>query len=113
MKKLIFLIATLGVTALFSNGQDAQAVINNAVKLLGSSDLKTLEYSGSGYVFSFGQNPNPNLPWPKFNAKSFTRGINYELGASTQRLIRTQAENPPHGGGMQPLIGEQIQKSGD
>jgi glyoxylase-like metal-dependent hydrolase (beta-lactamase superfamily II) len=49
------------------------------------------------------------MPWPKFNAKSFTKGINYELGASTQRLVRTQAENPPRGGGMQPVIGDQTQ----
>jgi len=109
MKKSIFLIVSLAVTSFCLNAQDAQTVINNAVKSLGASDLKTLEYSGSGYVFSFGQNPNPNMPWPKFNAKSYTKGINYESGASTQRLVRTQAENPPRGGGMQPLIGEQTQ----
>jgi len=97
------------VTAFCLNAQDAQTVINNAVKSLGASDLKTLEYSGSGYVFSFGQSPHPNMPWPKFNAKGYTKGINYELGTSTQKLVRTQAENPPRGGGMQPLIGEQTQ----
>jgi glyoxylase-like metal-dependent hydrolase (beta-lactamase superfamily II) len=109
MKTLFALIIALSFPVLFSDAQDAQTLIHNAVKSLGATDLKTLEYSGSGYSFSFGQNPNPNMPWPKFNAKSFTKGINYESGASTQKLVRTQAENPPRGGGMQPLIGEQTQ----
>ena len=102
-------MVALGFTAFCLNAQDAQTIINNALKSLGASDLKTLEYSGSGYSFSFGQSPNPNMPWPKFNAKKYTKGINYELGASTQVLVRTQAENPPRGGGMQPVIGEQTQ----
>jgi glyoxylase-like metal-dependent hydrolase (beta-lactamase superfamily II) len=109
MKKSILLIVALLAIAICLNAQDAQTVVNNAVKSLGATDLKTLEYSGSGYVFSLGQNPNPNMPWPKFNAKSYTKGINYELWASTQRLVRTQAEDPPRGGGMQPVIGEQTQ----
>ncbi|HEX6891302.1 MAG TPA: MBL fold metallo-hydrolase [Chryseolinea sp.] len=109
MKTLVALLIALSFPVLFSNAQDAQTLINNAVKSLGATDLKTLEYSGSGYSFSFGQNPNPDTPWPKFNAKSFTKGINYESGASAQKLVRTQAENPPRGGGMQPLIGEQTQ----
>jgi len=109
MKNSILLIITLCVTALVSTAQDAKTVIDNSLKLLGAADLKTLEYSGSGYSFAFGQSPNPNMPWPKFNVKSYTKGINYELGASTQRLVRTQAENPPRGGGMQPVIGEQTQ----
>jgi glyoxylase-like metal-dependent hydrolase (beta-lactamase superfamily II) len=109
MKTLFALIIALSFPVLFSDAQDAQTLIHNAVKSLGATDLKTLEFSGSGYSFSFGQNPNPNMPWPKFNAKSFTKGINYESGASTQKLVRTQAENPPRGGGMQPLIGEQTQ----
>ena len=109
MKKSFLLIVALAITAVCLNAQDAQTVINNAMKSLGSTDIKTLEYSGSGYSFSFGQSHNPNAPWPKFNAKSYTKGINYESGASVQRLVRTQAENPPRGGGMQPVIGEQTQ----
>jgi hypothetical protein len=93
MKKLILLIVAIAVTAFCLNAQDAQTVINNAIKSLGATDLKTIEYSGSGYVFSFGQNPNPTMPWPKFNAKSYTKGINYQSGSYTQRLVRTQAEN--------------------
>lgn len=109
MKKILFLLVTLGAAILPSVAQDAQAIITDALKSLGASDLKSLEYSGSGYSFAFGQNPRPNTPWPKFNVTRYSRGINYESVASTQRIVRTQGEDPPRGGGQQPVIGEQTQ----
>jgi len=76
---------------------------------MGADKLRSIEYAGTGLQFSLGQSPNPDAPWPKFNAKSYTRSVNYEIPQSRQVLVRTQAENPPHGGGQQPLIGEQTQ----
>jgi glyoxylase-like metal-dependent hydrolase (beta-lactamase superfamily II) len=109
MKKILFLWVTLLATTLLSAAQDAKTIIAGAVKSLGASDLRTLEYTGSGYSFAFGQNPRPGTPWPKFNVKSYYKGINYESGASSQRIVRTQGEDPPRGGGQQPVIGEQTQ----
>jgi glyoxylase-like metal-dependent hydrolase (beta-lactamase superfamily II) len=89
--------------------QDPKTVISNASKALGAENLKTIEYSGSGYDFAIGQAPNPSSPWPKFNDKTYTRVIDFDAPASRMQRIRTQAENPPHGGGQQPIIGEQNQ----
>ena len=88
---------------------NAQAVIDSASKALGSEGLKTIEYSGSGYDFVIGQAPNPTSPWPRFNDKTYTRTIDFEAPASRLQRIRTQGENPPRGGGQQPVIGEQTQ----
>jgi glyoxylase-like metal-dependent hydrolase (beta-lactamase superfamily II) len=88
---------------------DAKAAIANATKALGADNLHTVEFSGSGYDFVLGQAPNPNSPWPKFNDKSYTRVIDLEAPASRMQRVRTQAENPPRGGGQQPIIGEQQQ----
>jgi glyoxylase-like metal-dependent hydrolase (beta-lactamase superfamily II) len=84
-------------------------VINSATKALGCESLKTIEYSGSGYDFAIGQAPSPGAPWPKFNDKTYTRVINFETPASRMSRIRTQFENPPRGGGQQPIVGEQQQ----
>ena len=89
--------------------QDPKAVVSNASQALGADNLKTIEYSGSGYDFAIGQAPNPSSPWPKFNDKTYTRVINFDAPASRMQRVRTQAENPPHGGGLQPIIGEQNQ----
>jgi glyoxylase-like metal-dependent hydrolase (beta-lactamase superfamily II) len=89
--------------------QDAKTVIANASKAMGADNLKSIEYSGSGMDFAVGQAPNPSLPWPKFIDKTYTRVINFETPASRMDRIRMQGENPPHGGGQQPIIGEQPQ----
>jgi glyoxylase-like metal-dependent hydrolase (beta-lactamase superfamily II) len=86
-----------------------QDVVSDVSKALGADNLKTVEYNASGFAYSLGQAPNPNAPWPKFNAKSYARAINFETPASRQVLVRTQFENPPHGGGNQPIFGENSQ----
>jgi len=87
--------------------QDANTVIANALKAMG--DLRTVEFSATGYDFVLGQNYNGASPWPKFINKSYTRLIDFQTPASRVDRIRMQGENPPRGGGQQPVIGEQNQ----
>ena len=84
--------------------QDAKSVIDNAAKAMGN--LKTVEYSGSGSDFVLGQAFNPSSPWPRFNDKTYTRAINFEQPASRMHRVRTQFNDPPRGGGLQPIVGE-------
>src|SRR5215831_3362803 len=103
-------IAALAASMLLSCtalAQDAKTVIDNATKAMGS--LKTVEYSSSGFDFAIGQNVNPNQPWPKFIDKTYKRVINFETPAYRMERIRLQGENPPRGGGQQPIVGEQTQ----
>jgi glyoxylase-like metal-dependent hydrolase (beta-lactamase superfamily II) len=100
------LAAALGWT---TSAQDASAVIGNASKAMGVDTLKTVQYSATGLDFALGQAPNPASPWPKFINKSYTRAINFETPASKVDRVRVQGENPPHGGGQQPIVGEQPQ----
>ncbi len=90
-------------------GQDATTVIGNVSKALGADTLKTVQYSATGFDFALGQNPNANAPWPKFIEKSYTRAIDFDATASRVERVRMQGENPPRGGGQQPIIGEQSQ----
>jgi glyoxylase-like metal-dependent hydrolase (beta-lactamase superfamily II) len=93
----------------FAAAQDARAALAAAATALGADSLKSLEYSGSGVNFALGQSPAPGQPWPRFNVKSFTRSVNYETASLRDEIVRTQAENPPRGGGQQPVRGEQRQ----
>jgi hypothetical protein len=104
-------VAALAVAVLSAPAaaQDAKSVVAGASKAMGVEALKTVEYSGNGFDFAIGQAPNPNLPWPKFIDKTYTRQINFDAPASKMDRIRMQGENPPHGGGQQPVIGEQPQ----
>ena len=86
-------------------GQDSKAVLDGVAKAMG--DPKSLQYTGSGANFSFGQSVSPGAPWPRFNLKSYTRTINYDIPAMRDELVRTQADPAARGGGGIPLVGEQ------
>jgi hypothetical protein len=90
-----------------ASAQDASTVIGNASKAIGVETLKTVQYSATGLDFALGQAPNPSSPWPKFIYKSYSRSINFEAPASRVDRVRLQGENPPRGGGQQPIVGEQ------
>ena len=66
------------------------------------NDLKTIQYSGSGFAYAFGQSYLPGGPYPKFYAK-YSRAIDFDKRLSREETMRTQFENPPRGGGGQPL----------
>ena len=107
-KKLIFVLVIMCVLMpRLSDGQEAKAVLDGVAKAMG--DVKSLQYTGSGSTFAVGQSAAPGVPWPRFNAKSFTRTINYDTVSMRDEIVRTQAENPPRGGGGQPMMGEQRQ----
>ena len=113
-KKSILVLSLISLTSWvawsWSNEPaDAKTVIANASKALGAENLKTIEFAGSGLDFVLGQAPRPDAPWPKFNDKTFTRFVDFDAPASRMQRIRTQGENPPRGGGQQPVIGEQRQ----
>lgn len=103
--KLVLL--TLGAT-LAVQAQDVKAVLDAAEKALGSKDLNSIEYTGTGFSTNVGQNYNPSSPWPKFDVTSYTRTINYARRASKEELSRIQGYNAPKGGGA-PIMGEQKQ----
>ena len=91
--------------------QDAAGVIAAASKAMGADNLNTIEYSGSGYDFVFGQAFSPTSPWPKFVVKSYNRALDLRVPSSRDDRVRLQYENPPRGGGQQPVIGERRQNT--
>src|SRR5215471_21069033 len=99
------LSAFVGVSA----AQDAKTVLADASKALGVDVLNTVEFSATGFDFVLGQAYSPSSPWPRFINKTYTRAIDFRVPASKVDRIRMQGENPPRGGGLQPVIGEQPQ----
>jgi len=97
------LAATLVLCAsAVGHSQDTAGVLREADKALGASSLKSIRYSGTGFAYAFLQNARPDARYPKFYAK-YTRAIDFEKGISREETTRSQFENPPSGGGQQPL----------
>lgn len=109
LKRIAVVLAIVVGAVSVAHAQDARAVLGEASKALGVETLKTVEYSATGFDFVFGQAYNPSAPWPKFIEKNYTRIIDFQAPASKVDRVRMQGENPPRGGGQQPVIGEQPQ----
>ena len=97
------LICASAVTA---EAQDAKTVISTVSKALGA-DVKTVQYSATGFEFALGQNPNANAPWPKFIEKSYTRAIDFDA------KVRKQFPNTYFHGSYQPLSEIDLTKPND
>src|SRR5215469_18589200 len=106
---LSVLVTSLSAWAATSGQPDAKTVLSNVSKAMGADNLKTIQYTGSGSDFSLGQAMSPSSPWPRFADKTYTRTIDFDRQASQLQRVRAQGENPPKGGGGQPMIGEQNQ----
>ena len=101
-------VAAVGLVAVFnatSAVQDARSVLSEVARTLGAAELRSIHYSGTGFTFAFGQNFRPDAPYPKFHA-TYSRAIDYERGLAREEIGRTQFEDPPRGGGGQPLYSE-------
>src|SRR5882762_8368220 len=96
----VTLMAALLILApLAASAQDNRAALEPIAKAMGAGSVKSIQYSGNGANFQVGQNYTPDLPWPRFVVKSYTRTVSYETAAIRDQLVRTLGENPQRGGG--------------
>jgi glyoxylase-like metal-dependent hydrolase (beta-lactamase superfamily II) len=105
--RTVIVAAALALFGAVSVAQDATGVLHDVDQALGASSLKSIRYSGTGFAYAFLQNPRPDVRYPKFYAK-YTRAIDFDKGISREETTRTQFENPPSGGGGQPLYTDAV-----
>src|SRR5262249_8528749 len=83
-------VGRVPASAMIACGSKA-GTLQASADALGAADTRTIEYSGTGKWFQFGQAPNPTLPWPPFDVSAFTASINYETPAARIQMTRKQA----------------------
>ena len=120
-KVLLIAVAAATFVSLEVLAQDAKAAIDAAAKAMGLTTLESIQYSGTGSVFMFGQAARPEAPWPQFKVIKYVTAVNYNTPALREELVRTELGGQPRGGGaggfnpatgqggMRPLLGEQTQ----
>lgn len=96
----------LGLTAaLVAASLSAHAAsLPEAAAALGAADARSIQFSGHGHWFQFGQAPAPALPWPQFDVSRYVADIDYEHAAARVQITRIQAEEP---GRRRPAPGTQ------
>ena len=100
-------VVALALCALVGFRAEAQATdLQQIADALNVSTTKTFQFTANGRMFAVGQNASPAAPWPRHYVKSLTRVYDFTQGAMREEIVRTQGEEPPSGGGGQPIQGE-------
>jgi len=81
--------------------------LTTAAKAMGATRLNSIEYTGSGSVFGFGQAYEPGGRWPRFEQRTYDAAIDYRTPGMRLIQVRSQGEHPPRGGAAQPVGADQ------
>ena len=93
MRLLSVLLTGITITAAAGCGPRPGS-LEGATAALGAADIRSVEYSGTGRWFQFGQAPNPTLPWPPFEVSRFTAAVDYQQPAARVEMARRQVVEP-------------------
>ena len=104
--RLLAFGAVLALMVPTAAAQDARSVLQAAATTMGATNLKSIQYSGTGWKGAVGQNFSPELDWPRSEMTSYTRTIDFEAKASKEEIVRIQGDNDSRGGGGAPIQGE-------
>src|SRR5688572_22751520 len=99
MLKLTFVAIAVGLLSGCTQQSTGLDAVSDA---MGASDLKSIQYTGDGNVFGFGQAYEPGERWPRFEQRLYRVSANYETPGMRLEQIRAQGEHPPRGGAAQP-----------
>lgn len=105
----IALVAAGGLLPASTVARQAPPAIAEAVRALGVEGLRSLEITGRGSDYVFGQAYDGQSPWPRFNVLRYVLALDYATPGLRDERLRTQGQNPPLGGSNQPMVGQQEQ----
>lgn len=101
-------LLSLFCVAIPIHAQNATETVKHAIAALHSEDVNSLEINGHGFDALFGQAYDGDSAWPRFALTHYSLAVDYRKDSLRDERVRVQAQNPPLGGGNQP-IGEQHQ----
>ena len=94
--RILTAVAVAASIALVSAGCSKPAgTLEAAEETLGAANVRSIEYSGTGKWFQFGQAPSPTLPWPPFDVSSFKAAISYDTPSARVEMVRKQTPESP------------------
>ncbi len=86
----------------------AQGTLQAATAALGTTAIRTLQFTATGRAYVLGQPGTAADPWPLRNIKSYQASIDYGSGAMRVEQVLTMPSPAPRGGGG-AFAGEQRQ----
>lgn len=109
MAKRLWMSLSLAVLMVGTGGaQNVDSVLKAAAAAMGVTNMKSIQYTGTGWQGMVGQNVAPDQDWPRVDLTSYTRTIDFDTMSSREEYVRIQGNNPARGGGAGfPFLTEQ------
>jgi len=85
---------------------DVRAVLEASLKAMGGANLKTLQYSASGWSSRIGQTYGLAEDWPHYEVADYTRAIDFDAKWSREDYTRRQGKYPVLG--RPPMAAEHV-----
>jgi glyoxylase-like metal-dependent hydrolase (beta-lactamase superfamily II) len=105
-RKLCVLVTWAALFTGTAAAQDATAVLRAASAAMGAANVRSIQYSGTGWAAPVGQGYTSTSDWPRLELSSYTRVIDYDARSSREEWNRRQGNYPPQGGGGVPVTGD-------
>ena len=105
-RRALTLVALLAFVVASGFAQDARAVLQASAAAMGLDNVKTIQYSATGWNALVGQSFDLTEDWPRFEVTAYTRTIDYDANVSREDFTRRRGSYPMHGGGA-PFDGDQ------
>ena len=99
---LLAALITLGARAAFAQAVDAHKALEAAAKAMGSTNLKSIQYTGDGFLAKVGEQYNLTDGWPQFQVTDFTRTIDYDSNYMRLDYDQKQGNYPSNGNAPVP-----------
>src|SRR5580693_10400673 len=88
------LLGLMGGTAPAQAVKDVHSVLEASLKAMGGANLKTIQYSASGWPSRIGQTYGLAEDWPRYEVADYTRAIDYDAKWSREDYTRRQGKYP-------------------
>src|ERR1700730_5589491 len=75
---LFVALLTLGATMASAQAVDARKALEAAAKAMGTTNLKSIQYVGDGFVAKVGEQYNLTDGWPQVQVTDWTRTVDYD-----------------------------------
>ncbi|HEY6123820.1 MAG TPA: MBL fold metallo-hydrolase, partial [Steroidobacteraceae bacterium] len=95
MEKGVSRVALAAVLGAFCvQVQAAAPALENAARVLGVSQISSLEFEARGRYFQFTQAPAPDLPWPPFDVDGYVATLDFGRATVHAKYHRVQVQEP-------------------
>jgi Metallo-beta-lactamase superfamily len=106
-QKYVATLAGMAVLAACStlplHGQGGSASIQRALAATNAEHIDSVQVTGRGFDALFGQAYDGDSAWPRFSLTRYRATINFKDNSLVDERVRSQLQNPPLGGGNQPI----------